>query len=82
MTDKIKKSLAKFSAKERAQISTILKNLIAENYTGLNLLKLKGSKDIFRVRKGDIRIIFRKDKSGTVKVLAIERRAEATYRNY
>lgn len=42
---------------------------------------LKGRKDIFRVRKGDVRIIYRIQK-GEVFILAIERRSEKTYRGY
>jgi mRNA-degrading endonuclease RelE of RelBE toxin-antitoxin system len=82
MTDKIKKSLAKLTAKEKQQVRAILEKLIEGDIKGLNLLKLKGSKDIYRVRKGSIRIIFRSVKAGKIKVLAIERRSEDTYKDF
>ncbi|KKU19494.1 MAG: hypothetical protein UX29_C0003G0033, partial [Parcubacteria group bacterium GW2011_GWA2_46_10] len=55
--------------------------LIANDFRGLDLKKLRGSEDIFRIRKGDIRIIYRRDGSKLF-VLAIERCSEGTYRNF
>lgn len=82
MTDKIQKNLAKFSKKERAVIAEILTNLTLGEYKGLNLLKLKGSDEVYRVRKRRIRIIFRLARNGKIKVLAIERRSEKTYKDF
>ena len=47
---------------------------------GLGHKKLKGRDDIFRVRKGSLRIIYRTDAKGKIFVLAIERRREDTYK--
>jgi mRNA-degrading endonuclease RelE of RelBE toxin-antitoxin system len=82
MTDKIRKSLAKLTTKEKRQVQEILEKLVAGDPKGLNLLKLKGSKDIYRARKGSIRIIFRSLSKGKIKVLAIERRSKDTYKNF
>jgi mRNA-degrading endonuclease RelE of RelBE toxin-antitoxin system len=76
--DKIKKALAKFSAKEREKVKEILKKLISQQPAGLDFKKIKGRDDIYRARSGKIRIIYRQlgDK---IFVLAIERRNDNTY---
>jgi len=81
MTDKISKELAKFTNKERSLVKEILIQIKQDNTQGLNITMLKGHKDIFRVRKGQIRIIYCKQK-GSINVLAIERRFEKTYRDF
>ena len=48
---------------------------------GLDVKKLKGRGDIFRVRRGDLRVIFQR-KNGAVSILAVERRSEGTYKNF
>lgn len=81
MTDKISKELAKFTDKERGQVKEILLQLKADSTVGLQITKLKGHQDIYRVRKGRVRIIYRQQQKG-IKILAIERRSEKTYRNF
>ncbi len=81
MTDKITKSLQKLSAAEQKQVKQLLLQIKAGQLTALNLKKLKGRDDIFRVRKGKLRIIFQKQ-AKTIKILAIERRSKTTYRDY
>ena len=78
--DRIEKALAKLTPKERAWVAQILPRLISGDAKGLNIKKLKGREDIFRVRKGDVRIIYRAVKSG-IFILAIERRNEDTYQS-
>ncbi len=76
--DAIKKALKKLSAKERAWIRDILVKLAAGRTQGLDIKKLQGRDDIFRVRKGDIRIVYRRN-DRDISVLLIERRSEKTY---
>lgn len=80
MTDKITKELAKLTPKERQVVRAILLQLQAGDVAGLQIVKLKGHADIFRVRKGRVRIIYQH--ADTIAVLAIERRSEKTYREY
>lgn len=77
--DKIEKALERLSGRERRWVRQILEQLSAGNYKGLNIMKLKGREDIFRARKGDIRIIYRV-KNGDTFVLLIERKSEKTYK--
>ena len=79
--DKIQKALNKLSDKERKLMKEILARLNAGDILGLNIQKLKGHPDIFRLRKGDLRIIFRKIQKN-IFLLAIERRSEKTYRDF
>lgn len=77
--DPIQKALAKLSLKERLVIKSVLGRLISGEIRGMDIKKLKGRDDIFRVRKGDMRIIYQKQKE-QIFLLAIERRNEATYK--
>lgn len=78
--DKIAKVLQKFSAKERERIKTVLEKLMAVELKGLDIKKLKDRDDVFRLRTGDLRIIYRKNFHGNISVLVISRRNEKTYK--
>lgn len=80
--DKIEKALGKLTQKEREDIEKLLGALAANDTHHLDIKKLKGHDDIFRVRKGSLRIIYRKDTREKIFVLSIERRGENTYRNF
>ncbi len=79
MVDKIEKALSKLTEKERKVVKNVLLKVQEGSIDSLDIKKLKGRSDIFRARKGKIRIIFRKTKESTL-VLAIERRADKTYK--
>ena len=80
--DKISKALDKLSAKEREVIKNILLKIRDNFFTGLDLKKLKNKDNIFRVRKGKIRIIFKMKKGEQISILTIERRSDKTYNNF
>lgn len=82
MPDKIEKALRKLSEKERGRLKSLLLLIKSGTLNGLDLAKLKGTDDIYRVRKGDLRVIFRKTKDDVIMILAIERRSDTTYSNY
>ncbi len=77
--DKIEKALNKLSDKEKKIVQTILEQLHNKQLRNLDIKKLKGRNDIYRVRKGKIRIIYRIDDLGKIFILAIERRTDTTY---
>lgn len=79
--DKIKKALSKLNTKERALVKSILVRLYNDKLLGMDLKKLQGHKDIFRIRKGNIRIIYQQN-DGDISILTIERRSEKTYRDF
>jgi len=80
--DKIDKALKKLSVKERRRVKAILSKIYSGSFTGLNIKKLRGRLDIFRVRKGNIRIIYRVGRRKDIFILAIERRSEKIYRKF
>lgn len=79
--DKITKALQRLTQKEQKIVKGILFRLEKGELEGMDFKKLKGQSSIFRVRKGDIRIIFVKSGS-SISILTIERRSEKTYRDF
>lgn len=79
MVDKISKALDKLTGKERKQIKIISLDLLSGKYANYDLKKLKGREDIYRVRKGRIRIVYRVAEDKKIYLLAIERRNDTTY---
>ena len=75
----LKKILSKFGAEDRGVLEVLIGKITSSNWQGLDIKKLVGYQDIFRLRKGKIRIIFRKYKVG-ISVINIERRKETTYK--
>ena len=73
------KFLSRFSKKERKVLEFLIDKVVSFKWRGLDIKKLKGYQDIYRIRKRDLRIIFR-TKNKTIFILAIERRSEKTYK--
>jgi len=77
--DKIEKELSKFSPKEKIQLKFFLQKINSGNLNNLDIKKLKGMDNIFRVRKGNFRVIyFKKEKE--IILLKLERKNDNTYR--
>ena len=79
--DKISKLLKKLSSRERERLQEILVLLVSGNTSSLDVKKLKGVNDVYRVRTGDLRIIFEKH-GKEILVLEVSRRNEDTYKNF
>lgn len=77
--DKISKALKKFNKKEKIIIKSILLKIKAKSFTDLNIQKLRGKENIFRVKKGKIRIIYKINENNNIYLLTIERRSDTTY---
>ena len=77
--DKVKKALNRLGFKEKQKLKGILLQIERDDFRNLDLKKLKGRKDIFRIRKGDIRIIIYKT-DDSIRILSIEHRSSKTYR--
>jgi mRNA interferase RelE/StbE len=76
--DKIAKLLKKLSTKEREHLEKTLTLLLSGNTKSLDIKKLKGIEEIYRVRVGSLRIIFQKNGS-EIRILEISRKSEHTY---
>lgn len=81
MADSIVKFLSKLNKKEDQLYRDIINNILAHNFAMYEVKKLSGHIDLFRIRKGRVRIIFRKLNSD-IEVLYIGYRDENTYRKY
>ena len=79
MVDKITKALNKLSETEKKTIKKILSDISIGKIGSYDTKKLKGRDDIYRIRKGKIRVIFIIEKNGTKKLLTIERRSDTAY---
>ena len=77
--DKISKALKKFNKKEKQIIGFILKKIKNNQIVDFDIKKLKNKDNIFRIRKGKIRIIYLVYNESEYKILAIERRNDNTY---
>lgn len=78
--DIIEKALKKLTEKEQRIIKQILSGLLKGENKRFDIKKLKGREDIFRIRKGKLRIIYRLTEDKKIFILAIERRSEDTYK--
>jgi mRNA-degrading endonuclease RelE of RelBE toxin-antitoxin system len=79
MTSNIEKFLAKITAKEKTILDATAKKVRSNDFTGLDVKKLSGHEDVFRIRKGKFRIIFQVTKTN-VKILLIDKRSDTTYK--
>lgn len=77
---KLDKQLKKFSPNERIEIEHLIERILVRDLTGLDCKKLKGLKNLFRIRKGRIRIIFELIDRKEPNIIAIERRRKDTYK--
>jgi len=75
----LSKLLSKFSKEEGVVLIALIDKIISLNWHGLDIKKLQGREDVFRLRKGKIRIIFVKDKK-IIRIIDIGFRNEKTYK--
>jgi len=70
--DKIARALKKLSGAEKIAVQQVLTLLKAGKIETLDIKKLKGYQNIYRVRKGKVRIIYRVTSNNDITLLAIE----------
>jgi len=80
--DDIEKALNNLDDKDKKKLKDILKSLKSWPWKGLSVKKLKGTDKIFRVKKGDLRVVFRLEDKGKVFLLKIDKISEDTYRDF
>lgn len=76
---KLKRALKGFTEKEQRLIKLLIQRLIKKDLINLDIKKLSGYQDVFRVRKSKLRIIYQVLSSGKVIILKIDRRSDTTY---
>lgn len=77
--EKIKKFLLKLSKQERNKLELIIKHVIENELNDFDVKKLKGHDDVFRVRVGKMRVIFRNSDKENL-ILEVSRRSDSTYK--
>jgi mRNA-degrading endonuclease RelE of RelBE toxin-antitoxin system len=82
MADKYQKFIKKLSAKEYQRVSVAVKRYSLGKLVGMNVKKMKGHDDIYRVRVGRIRIIFYNNNVVSPILLNISFRDDQTYRDF
>lgn len=61
--DRIQKFLSKLSPKQRSLSLKIFEDILSLELKNYDIKPLKGMKNIFRLRKGDVRVVFTKTDS-------------------
>lgn len=77
--DKIAKYLKRLSGSDLQAVESAIVLLLEGKRKQLNIKKLRGHTDIYRVRVGETRIIYR-EVQGKIVLLDIARRNEHTYK--
>ena len=77
--DKIDKALNELIFKEKGRIKNIIKALQLGRFDNLDIKKLKGFQDVFRVRRGGLRIVYQL-LGRRIIILKIDKRKEDTYK--
>ncbi|MFA6227473.1 MAG: plasmid stabilization system [Candidatus Paceibacterota bacterium] len=79
--NKIEKFLSKIESRKRDIILELLYKIKTDDLRGLDIKKLQDQENCFRLRKGKIRIIYKRD-SGYNNIVSVEYRSEKTYRDF
>jgi len=77
----IEKFLRRLPLSKRQKVKSALIKILSGEIRGLDIKKLRGYRSLFRVRIGDIRIVFFQDREGTT-VLFIGRRGDSKYKQF
>ncbi|MEK9131290.1 MAG: hypothetical protein AAB447_00050 [Patescibacteria group bacterium] len=76
---KIDKFLKKLTRDDRAEIEKVLEKISIRDFSTLDLKKMQGERNLYRIRKGNIRIIFSLS-ANQIRIQSIQFRNEQTYR--
>lgn len=77
--DLIQKFLKRLDAKRQSAAKQVIDQIYARDFTSLDMKKLKGHKNLYRVRKGKMRIQFTINDNDTITMRGIEFRNNNTY---
>ena len=75
----LSKLLSKFNKDDRLVLEFLIEKIFSLDWDGLDIKKLKGYDDIYRLRKGKLRVIFYKRKS-SISIINIKHRNDKTYK--
>ena len=78
MSSELEKFLAKVTPKEKKIIAGLIQKIVDDNLENFDIKKRSGNENVFRIRKGTLRILFQLTKTDR-KIISIERRNDTTY---
>ena len=78
--DKLTKFLKKLPRKEQKVLLEIIDKMEKGNVSNLDIKKLKGRKEFYRIRFGTKRLLFFKLAAGKYRFISIENRSDTTYK--
>lgn len=78
--DRNEKFIRKLSVKEQQHVMEVISQIMAGNFGGLDVKKLRGFDTLYRVRIGKIRVIFSVGEKVIIK--QISSRDDNTYRSF
>lgn len=81
MSDDVTKFINKLSSKDKFIINELITRIKMLDLKNLDLKKLKGHDNFYRVRKGKKRIVFYW-KDNVVEIIAVEKRDDLTYSSF
>ena len=79
MPSKVEKFLRKLGSKGRAELELLLALITAGDFASLDVKKLGGFENRYRIRKGSIRIQFSLDANRKAADIEVDWRNEGTY---
>ncbi len=82
MVDRIRKTLRQLSPKQQKFLIDVIGRILRNDLVGLDVKKLQGLNDVYRVRKACFRVIFRRITNGENIIIAVERRSKSTYKEF
>jgi mRNA-degrading endonuclease RelE of RelBE toxin-antitoxin system len=81
MADSIAKFLAKLPSAQVELLLSLVRRLTVRDYYGLDVKQLKGQQNMYRLRKGRVRIVFYQDES-SFRLVSVSNRDDQTYRDF
>ena len=79
--DKITKFLLRLTPKERERVNEVMGDLVKGTLHAYERKKMKGYANLYRIRVGDIRIVYL-EIAGERRILLIDRRNDNTYQDF
>lgn len=79
--DKIDKFILRLSRKDALRVQEYMTKLMKGEDANLDIKKLTGHDDVYRLRVQNMRIIFRRNKTG-VRIIDVGHRSEKSYKNF
>ena len=76
--EKWRKQLGKIPSNYEERMDTVIALIFARNFSGLDWKKLRGYENLFRVRVGIYRIIYRDD-GKEIAIISISPKGDSTY---